>query len=63
MSLPITPFSPVEVSAVIARLIVHKTPGYDLISGKVLQELPPTAVILLTTPYNSMLRLSYYPRL
>jgi hypothetical protein len=63
MSLPITPFSPAEVSAVIARLNVRKAPGYDLISGKVLQELPPTAVVLLTTLYNSMLRLSYYPLL
>jgi hypothetical protein len=63
MSLPITPFSPAEVSAVIAHLNVRKAPGYDLISGKVLQELPPTAVVLLTTLYNSMLHLSYYPLL
>jgi hypothetical protein len=61
--LPITPFSPAEVSAVIARLNVRKVPGYDLISGKVLQEIPPTAVVLLTTLYNSMLRLFYYPLL
>jgi hypothetical protein len=63
MSLPITPFSPAEVSAVIARLNVRKAPGYDLISGKVLQELPPTAIVLLTTLYNSMLRLFSYPLL
>jgi hypothetical protein len=63
MSLPITPFSTAEVSAVIARLKVRKAPGYYLISGKVLQELPPTAVVLLTTLYNSMLRFSYYPLL
>jgi hypothetical protein len=61
MSLPITPFSPAEVSAMIASLNVRKAPGYDLISGKVLQELPPKAIVLLTTLYNSMLRLSYYP--
>jgi hypothetical protein len=63
MSLHITPSFPAEVSAVIARLNVRKAPGYDLISGKVLQVLPPTAVVLLTTLYNSMLRLSYYPLL
>jgi hypothetical protein len=63
MSLPITPFSPAEVSAVIVHLNVFKAPGYNLISVKVLQELPPTAVVLLTTLYNSMLRLSYYPLL
>ena len=61
MSFPITPFSPAEVSAAIASLMVCKAPGYDLISGKVLQEIPPTADVLLTTLYNSMLRLSYYP--
>ena len=46
-----------------ARLNVHKAPGYDIISGKVLRELPPAAVALLTTLFNSMLRLSYYPLL
>jgi len=63
MSFPITPFSTAEVSAAIARLKVRKAPGYDLISGNVLQELPPTAVVLLTTLYNSMLLLTYYPLL
>jgi len=58
MSLPITPFSSADVFAAIARLNVRKAPGYDLISGKVLQELPPAAVILLTTLCNSKLRLS-----
>ena len=62
-SLHITPFSAAEVSASIARLNLRKAPGYDLIAGKVLQELPPAAVGLLTTIYNSILRLSYYPLL
>ena len=47
----------------IARLNVHKAPGYDLISGKVLRKLPPAAVALLTTLFNSIFRLSYYPLL
>jgi len=42
---------------------VRKAPGYYFISGNVLQELPPAAVVLLTSLYNSILRLSYYPRL
>jgi hypothetical protein len=42
---------------------MNKAPGYDLISGKVLRELPPGAVALLTTLFNSILRLSYYPLL
>jgi hypothetical protein len=63
MSLPITPFSPAEVSAMIARFNVRKAPGYDLISEKTFHELPPTALVLFTTFYNSMLRLSYCPLL
>jgi hypothetical protein len=60
-SLPITPFSPAEISAMYASLSVRKAPGYALISGKLLKELPPKAVVLLTNLYNSMPRLSYYP--
>jgi len=63
MSLPITPFSPAEVSTAIERLNMRKAPGYDLISVKVLQELPPASVVLITTLYDSILRLSYYPLL
>ena len=63
MSPPITPFYPAEVSAVIARLNVRKAPVYDLISGKVLRELPSAAVVLLSILFNSMLRHSYYPLL
>ena len=51
------------MSAAIASLKVCKAPGYDLILGKVLQEIPPTADVLLTTLYNSMLRLYYCPLL
>jgi len=42
---------------------VRKAPGYDLISGKVLKELPKKAITILTILYNSILRLSYYPLL
>jgi len=63
MSLPIKPFSPKEVVEAIAHTNVSKAPGYDLISGKVLKELPKKAVTLLTILYNRMLRLSYYPLL
>jgi len=40
---------------------VRKAPGYSLISGKVLQELPPAAVVILTILYNNILRLYYNP--
>jgi hypothetical protein len=63
MSLPIPPFSPNEVSKAIERTNARKAPGYDLITGKVLKELPKKAITLLTILYSSMLHLSYYPLL
>jgi hypothetical protein len=39
----------------------HKAPDFDLITGQVLQEIPTKAVVLLTTIYNSMPRLTYFP--
>jgi adenylate/nucleoside-diphosphate kinase len=63
MSLPIKPFSPKEIAKAIAHANARKAPGYGLITGKVLKELPKKAVTLLTIFYNSMLRLSYYPLL
>jgi hypothetical protein len=36
----------------------HKAPGYDLITGKILGQLPRKALVLLTTICNSMLRMS-----
>jgi len=63
MSLPIKPFSSKEVVEALAHIIVCKAPGYYLISGKVLKELPKKAVTLLTILYNNILLLSYYPLL
>jgi hypothetical protein len=63
MSLPIKPFSPKEVVEVIVHTNVRKAHGYDLISGKVLKDLPKKALTLLTILYNGMFRLSYYPLL
>ena len=39
----------------------HKAPGFDLITGQLLKELPRKAIVLLTTIYNSMLRFTYFP--
>jgi hypothetical protein len=63
LSLPIKPFSSTEVKTAIAHINARKAPRYDLITGKVLQELPKKAVHLLTTFYNSALRLAYFPLL
>ena len=48
MSLPIKPFSPKEVVEALAHTNVRKVPGYDLISEKVLKELPMKAITILT---------------
>jgi len=63
MSLPIKPFSSKEVVEALVHTSIHKAPGFDLIAGKVLKELPKKAITLLTILYNSILRLSYYPLL
>jgi hypothetical protein len=60
---PIKPFSLKEVVEAIAHINGRKAPGYDLISGKVLKELPKKAITLLTILYNSMFHLSCYPLL
>ena len=57
MTLPIPPFSLVEVS----KCNNHKAPGFDLITAQILKELPQEAIVLLTFIYNSMLRLTYFP--
>jgi hypothetical protein len=54
-------FSPKEVSQIIKKINEYKGPGYDLITGKILRQLPKKAIVLLTIIYNSMLRLSYFP--
>jgi hypothetical protein len=61
MSLPIKAFSPREVRQVIEKVNQHKALGYDLITGEILKQMPKKAIVLLTTIYNSMLRLSYFP--
>jgi hypothetical protein len=61
MSLPIKAFSPKEISQIIQKINEHKAPGYGLITGKILRQLPMKAIVLLTVIYNRMLRLSYFP--
>jgi len=61
MTRPIKPVSPSEVKEENKKYANHKPPGFDLITGQILKELPRTAVLLLTTIYNSILRLTYFP--
>jgi hypothetical protein len=56
----LTAFSPREIRQVIKKVNQHKAPGYDLITGEILKQLPKKAIVLLTTIYNSMLKFSYF---
>lgn len=59
---PIKPFTPNDVSKVIKYdLNGKKAPGYDLITGTVLKELPRKGIVLLTVIFNAILRLEYFP--
>ena len=39
----------------------NKAPGFDLISGKVIKELPEKTVRLITILFNAILRIGHYP--
>jgi hypothetical protein len=63
MSLPSEHFSATDVKYTILKFTRKKSPGYDLITAEVLNQLPKKVIILLTYIYNSMLSLSYFPLL
>lgn len=50
-----------EVAKIIKNLKTNKSPGFDLINGRILKELPPKAIRFLTIIYNRLLRLNYFP--
>ena len=58
---PVKPFTIAEVHNAILRQRTTKSPGFDLINGKVLHELPAVGVRAITYLYNSILRTGYFP--
>ena len=51
-----------EVETVIKKEInPKKAPGFDLITGKILEELPEKCIQKLTHIFNAVLRVEYYP--
>jgi hypothetical protein len=58
---PVPRISRTEVHAIISSLHPHKSPGYDLITGRILQALPPVAIQFLTQLFNAALILGYFP--
>jgi len=50
-----------EVVTAIIKTNPKKAPGYDLITGQVLKELPDAGITFLTQLYNATLRLRFFP--
>lgn len=62
VALPIKPFSPLEIYCGIKNHIkTSKSPGYDLITGKILKELPKKGIVFLATLFNNILRTTFIP--
>ncbi|KAJ8737403.1 hypothetical protein PYW07_000674 [Mythimna separata] len=63
LCLPLRPTSPRELSRLIFTMNSNKAPGFDLITPKILKELPRKGLVFLTTLINASLRTSYVPAL
>ena len=62
MSPPIELFTSVEVIELIHPLNPRKTSGHDQICNKAIKELPIKGIALITSIFNAILRLEYYPK-
>jgi hypothetical protein len=60
---PLPRFSRTEVQTIISRLHPKKSSGYDLITGRILQALPPVGIQFLTQLFNAALILGFDPRI
>ncbi|CAG9133853.1 unnamed protein product [Plutella xylostella] len=54
--------TPREVWSQIRYLKTHSAPGFDLITPKILKELPKKAIVFITILINAILRMSYFPQ-
>ena len=63
LDLPLKTVTPGEVSRHIKSMDNNKAPGFDLIDKKVLEELPRKAIVYITTLFNAILRVGYFPEL
>jgi len=59
--LPAKPTTPREIEYTIKKLPVGKSPGYDLITNKILKHLTKTCILFRTYIYNRMPTLSFFP--
>ena len=61
MCLPIRLTSPSEIAREIKSLDPKKAPGFDLITPKILKELPKKCITFLACLFNAILRTSHFP--
>lgn len=54
-------FTKTEVAEIIKKSDPKKAPGYDLITNRILQELPESGITFLTSLFNAMTRLQFFP--
>lgn len=63
LSLPIKSFHFTDIENTVHKHInIKKAPGYDLINGRVLRELPCEGIKFIKMTFNAILRLGYYPQ-
>jgi hypothetical protein len=61
LSPPARSFTPAAVLEQISKITARKTPGHDLITADILKHLPRRAVTFITTLFNRILHLAYFP--
>lgn len=61
MHLPIKYFKAKEIKNLIARSKTKKSPGFDLITVRILKELPEIGIEILKLIFNAILRHQYFP--
>lgn len=57
----IDPVSSLELKAIVSTFSKRKSPGYDLITNKMLQNLTEKSFSILASIFNACLRLGYFP--
>uniref|UniRef100_A0A1Y1JXT3 Reverse transcriptase domain-containing protein n=2 Tax=Photinus pyralis TaxID=7054 RepID=A0A1Y1JXT3_PHOPY len=62
MHTPIKPLTPKEIAKEIKLLNPKKSPGSDLVTAKMLKELPRKGIVMLTYIFNAIIRLGYWPK-
>lgn len=63
LCLPIRPTSPREIARMIRSLDSGKAPGFDLITSKILKELPNKSITFLACLFNAIFRTHNFPDL